>query len=793
MLGVGVFTPGCKGEAPPKEERKGNAATAATQAARERARKAELNAEEGQKIKAYCTQCHGMDPPSRFTMQTWGRAIDYMYRLLDDHLELKDGRPEKALVMGYFERNAAQVVQAPENYPLYQGTRRFRRESLGLREDGAIVADLTRGRLGKGKKEQILLADLLSGHIMSLEGEGYSEPRGLVRADHPARVSAADLDGDGRQDLLVAELGTFLAVDGDRGKAIWFRNSRKGKYERIVIAQGLGRVSDVQASDVDGDGDLDVLIAEFGWQKTGRLTVLERVGGKGSKLEFKTHEIQPGHGATRVEAADLDGDGDKDLVALFSQELEMVVVYENVGGLQFTRHEVFKAGTPLWGMIGMELVDIDQDGDVDILHFNGDNLDSPKLAAFQGVYLLRNDGGLKFTNQKLATLPGAHDVSVADLDADGDPDLIAVASLPPLVEMTTTATPVAMDQLPRTDAVLFIENLGLVKGTPSFRVWAIEKTGACHSAVMTDDYDGDGDIDVLLGSFRLGWEILNHDLGGRGGPAMSARCPGQYDLVLLHNENAGATMAGRSAGPVERGLTPWESKSALQEQVAAYHRLIETHPKDAIFPNRLGKLLHELGRLPEALIVLRQATKNAPDHEAVWSNLATTLNNLGRHADALEAGSESVRLDPEYATGHSVRAVSLSKLGRTLEAVAAGKRSVELAPDHLPFRVNQANFLLWAGQHQEALKELEAARTLAPDNPMVNGLLDRVRQILGQSGASPPSGLPASRRPPAGGGSFRGPVPRRGGGGSRPAQRRPTSPGITPAWPQRAPAGSTGR
>ena len=71
--------------------------------------------------------------------------------------------------------------------------------------------------------------------------------------------------------------------------------------------------------------DVDLIVAEFGWRKTGRILLLENPGNIGTTPEFRMHELDSRHGAIHVPAADLNGDGRLDFVALISQEHETVV------------------------------------------------------------------------------------------------------------------------------------------------------------------------------------------------------------------------------------------------------------------------------------------------------------------------------------------------------------------------------------------------------------------------------------------------------------------------------------
>ena len=88
----------------------------------------------------------------------------------------------------------------------------------------------------------------------------------------------------------------------------------------------IARVSDVRAGDLDGDGDLDLAVAQFGYNE-GETRWMRNDGG----WRFTSTMLQSLSGPINVEIADLDGDGDLDITSLVSQEWEEVYAYVNDG------------------------------------------------------------------------------------------------------------------------------------------------------------------------------------------------------------------------------------------------------------------------------------------------------------------------------------------------------------------------------------------------------------------------------------------------------------------------------
>src|SRR5262249_60292151 len=117
---------------------------------------------------------------------------------------------------------------------------------------------------------------------------------------------------------------------------------------------------------------------------------------------------------------DLDGDGRLYFVALISQEHEAVVAFLNDGGGEFHRETIFSANEPAFGSSGIQLVDLDGDGDVDVLYTNGDTFDSFYPKPYHSIRWLENCGTFPFVDHLLTAMPGVHRALARALDGGGE-------------------------------------------------------------------------------------------------------------------------------------------------------------------------------------------------------------------------------------------------------------------------------------------------------------------------------------------------------------------------------------
>ena len=136
----------------------------------------------------------------------------------------------------------------------------------------------------------------------------------------PYSVFAADLDGDGDQDVLSAVVGN--------DRISWYKNSDGlGIFgPELIIDDDANGARWVVAADLDGDGDQDVLWASFVDQRIAWHQNTDGLGAFGPEQIITTHA----DGANSVFAADLDGDGDQDVLSASVGD-NKIAWYENVG------------------------------------------------------------------------------------------------------------------------------------------------------------------------------------------------------------------------------------------------------------------------------------------------------------------------------------------------------------------------------------------------------------------------------------------------------------------------------
>ncbi|MFT7464952.1 MAG: PKD repeat protein, partial [Pseudohongiellaceae bacterium] len=261
----------------------------------------------------------------------------------------------------------------------------------------------------------------------SLGAVGEFGPAQLITDENPAAstIDAADIDGDGDMDVLAG----YVQLD----KVVWHENTDGlGAFgpERTVVSFAL-TCSGVESGDIDGDGDIDVLstlalAGKLAWNANsgagtfGPKTVLATFGSSAS-------------GVLSSRLADLDGDGDLDVLAGYGYSAgpglpgqnNQLVWFPNADGLGgYGGAQLLDTALSLPGAI--EGVDVDDDGDLDVL----------AGSAYDGQvnWYENTDGAASFGPSRTIREPvlGTAQVvsfTTADVDLDGDLDVVAAEEI----------------------------------------------------------------------------------------------------------------------------------------------------------------------------------------------------------------------------------------------------------------------------------------------------------------------------------------------------------------------------
>ena len=272
-------------------------------------------------------------------------------------------------------------------------------------------------------------------------------------------------------------IGDFFPTEERRGQLVFLEQTPRGLVRKQLLA-GLPRVAHVEVADLNGDGRQDFALSLFGFL-TGRYSWFEDQGEKG----FREHILFEKPGAVKSIAHDFNGDGAPDLAVLFGQDTEALVIYTNDGKGNFTSKEVFKRA-PTFGHSSFELVDFNGDGRQDFLVTNGDNGDyesPPKSYHGVRIYLAEEEG---WTEKYFFPMHGAYGAVARDFDEDGDQDIAAISFFPDY------------ERSPR-ESFVYLENEGGLKFKASTFPECIMGR---WMTIATGDVDGDGDLDLALGS-----------------------------------------------------------------------------------------------------------------------------------------------------------------------------------------------------------------------------------------------------------------------------------------------------
>jgi hypothetical protein len=287
-----------------------------------------------------------------------------------------------------------------------------------------------------------------------------------------SRITASDIDQDGDIDLL---------WQGSFGGGVYglINDGSENFYSAAFIERDFFFAqfnNEIVVEDIDGDGYLDILFIDFNnniiWAKN-----------NGNQTFVKQEEIDhPDSRSLFMKLVDLDNDNDLDIVTaeILGSNISW---YENDGNQNFTKIEIISAITRCQSLF---ITDMDYDGDTDLLI--SDN-DEGKIAWFE------NDGSAQFTRHNIATdIAGAVKAEAMDMDNDGDMDVLALGLdyyVPKLV---------------------WYENEGLPANFAERQIPALVDD---YSDFISGDFNRDGDFDIIFFSSKeINAQYLDNNLLG---------------------------------------------------------------------------------------------------------------------------------------------------------------------------------------------------------------------------------------------------------------------------------------
>lgn len=299
------------------------------------------------------------------------------------------------------------VVVSVNGVTAFRGDGRGRMVSLGQVPAGENAVDLDLADVDGNRTIDVVVANHGTDYLTILLGDGKggfrAAPNSPLRIDvrpHPHAVKVRDLDGDGQVDLVVDHRagrgllvlrgtgggafdapGTLVEVGGDpyRGMAVGDLN-RDGRLDLVtpnprevgillngtakpleyVPARSLAAAAPfaVELADINGDGELDVIAAS---DEGSSLVEVFLGDGRGGFQEASGSPFRAGPGAKKVARGDFDGDGVQDVAVTSVQSSEVLVL---LGGSDSLRTARLQGGKSPWGLVA---ADLNEDGKDDLV------------------------------------------------------------------------------------------------------------------------------------------------------------------------------------------------------------------------------------------------------------------------------------------------------------------------------------------------------------------------------------------------------------------------------------------
>ncbi|MCD6180126.1 MAG: VCBS repeat-containing protein, partial [Bacteroidales bacterium] len=251
-----------------------------------------------------------------------------------------------------------------------------------------------------------------------------------------------------------------------------------------IISTNVNEATSIYCADIDGDGDLDILSTSWFYDE---VSWFENTDGQGA-FSNKQTITSNADGADCVRAFDLDGDGDIDVLSSSYYD-NTIAWYENTDGQGTFGTQQIISTDLIYGS-WVYASDLDGDSDLDVISAS---IDDNKIAWYENT----NGQGTFGSQQIIANPTQPNNVMASDLDGDGDNDILFDSA--------------------EGDYIAWCEN---TDGQGTFGTMQLISNAVNQpSSIYAIDIDNDGDLDVISSSIqdnKIAWYENTDGLGSFG-------------------------------------------------------------------------------------------------------------------------------------------------------------------------------------------------------------------------------------------------------------------------------------
>jgi hypothetical protein len=444
-----------------------------------------LETKESRLAQKYCASCHSFPEPGLLTKNVWKyRVLPQMAFRMGLEYSMISSVPniDRKLVMSILPENP---LATREEWDMISDFY-LRQSPDSLEDNSSLILDTIQIFRAEKLNFSRVTASLIT-LITYDSSKNYiaigTRNGQLIRIDREYQIvdsvqfnSAISYFTHQNGSELISLMGIMDPNDQRMGKL-----KRRTATEFVTLLDSLKRPVHFQEADLDGDGQQDLILCEFG-NFTGELSVFKNLGNE----RFQKMSLLQYPGARKIELMDWDQNGLIDLVVMLTQGDERIILFKNLGNFSFSTETLLRFPS-VYGSSYFELHDIDNDSNLDIIYSNGDNGDySTILKPYHGLRIFMNNGLNKFKESWFYPMHGASQFRAKDYDKDGDVDILAISFFPDFKRM------------PEQGLIYFENKAGKFKP----QVTQIAKQGRWIT-MEAADVDQDGDYDILLGALNF--------------------------------------------------------------------------------------------------------------------------------------------------------------------------------------------------------------------------------------------------------------------------------------------------